>query len=131
MGKARTQTTLVLDAGALIAFERADARMRALLREAIESGIRIVVPAGVVGQVWRDSARQVPLRALLHGPTTTVTPLDRALAEAAGILCGRTGTSDVIDAAVVLTGRRERGVVITSDVGDLRRLDRTLRLQPV
>ena len=122
MGKA-SRGAIVLDAGALIALEKADPRMRALCREALRARTRLLVPAGVVGQVWRDAARQVPLRALLAGATTEVVPLDQVLAEAAGILCGRTATSDVIDASVVLTARRERAVVVTSDVGDLRRLD--------
>ena len=58
-------------------------------------------------------------------------PLTRALAEAAGALCGRAGTSDVIDASVVLVARRERAPVITSDVGDLRRLDPKLELERI
>ena len=122
---------VVLDAGALIAFERAHPGMRALLREAIRTKIRIVIPAGVVGQVFRDGARQVQLRALLAGPTSEVPPLDQILAEAAGTLCGRTKTSDVIDASVVLTARRCRAPVITSDVGDLHKLDPTLRLERI
>jgi predicted nucleic acid-binding protein len=130
MGKARPQA-LVLDAGALVAFERADARMRALLLEAIRLGTRVVIPAGVVGQVFRNAVRQVPIRALLNGPTTDIPPLDRTLAEAAGTLCGRTGTSDVIDASVVLEARRADAVVITSDVRDLRRLDPSLRLERI
>jgi hypothetical protein len=40
MGKARPRT-IVLDAGALIAFERGDARMRALVREALKTGVRL------------------------------------------------------------------------------------------
>ena len=130
MGKARPQA-VVLDAGALIAFERGDARMRALVREALEAGVRLVVPAGVLGQVWRGSARQAPLRAFLKGPTTVVCGLDQVLAEAAGVLCGRAGTSDVIDASVVLVARRERAVVVTSDVEDLRRLDPRLPLERI
>ena len=117
--------------GALIAFERGDARVRALFREALRVGSPLVIPAGVVGQVLRDGARQVPLRALLNGATTAVPALDRELAEAAGTLCGRTGTSDVIDASVVLVARREGAPVVTSDVDDLRRLDPTLRLERV
>jgi hypothetical protein len=105
--------------------------MRALLRQAIESGTRIIIPAGVLAQIWRDPARQVPLRALVHGPTTAVSPLDQVLAEAAGVLCARSGTAGVIDASVVLTARRERAVVVTSDVDDLRRLDRTLQLHRI
>lgn len=122
MGKASPRP-VVLDAGALIAFERGDARMRSLVREALRLGVRLVVPAGVLGQCWRAAARQAPLRALVKGPTTVVPALDQVLAEAAGILCGRAGTSDVIDASVVLIARRERGVVVTGDVDDLRRLD--------
>jgi hypothetical protein len=105
--------------------------MRALCREALRTGTRLLVPAGVVGQVWRDPARQVPLRALLAGATTEVSSLDQVLAEAVGVLCGRTGTSDVVDASVVLTARRARAVVVTSDVGDLRRLDPHLALERI
>lgn len=130
MGAART-VTVVLDSGALIAFERADARLRALVREALRTKARLVVPAGVMGQVWRGGGRQVALRGLLHGPTTEVPPLDRVLAEAAGVLCGRAGTSDVIDASVVLTARRLDARVLTSDPEDLLRLDPTLALERV
>jgi rRNA-processing protein FCF1 len=127
MGKT-SPTTVVLDAGALIAFERADARMRALCREALRSGAKLVIPAGVLGQVWRAPARQVRLGSLAKGPTTVVPPLDRLLAEAAGMLCGRAGTSDVIDASVVLLARREQAIVVTSDLADLRRLDPSLAI---
>jgi hypothetical protein len=72
---AKDPGAVVLDAGALIAFERADPRVRALLREALRRGTRLIVPAGVLGQVWRDGARQVVLRALIDGPTTEVAPL--------------------------------------------------------
>ena len=130
MGKT-SPGAVVLDAGALIAFEKGDPRMRALCREALRTHTRLVVPAGVVGQVWRDAARRVPLRALLAGATTEVPVLDQLLAEAVGVLCGRTGTSDVIDASVVLTARRERAVVVTSDVGDLLRLDPHLAVEPI
>jgi hypothetical protein len=122
---------VILDAGALIAFERADPRMRALLREALRRSTRLIVPAGVLGQVWRDGARQVVLRALLSGATTEVPPLDRVLAEATGILCGRTKTSDVVDASVVLVARANRAVVISSDVGDLLHLDPALAVQAI
>jgi PIN domain len=121
----------VLDAGALIAFEKADPRLRALLREVLKRNVRLVVPAGVVAQVWRDGARQVSLRALLDGRTTTVPALDRVLAEAAGELCRLSGTSDVIDASVVLAAKQAGAVVLTSDVAALRRVDASLRLQRV
>jgi rRNA-processing protein FCF1 len=130
MGKARPQT-VVLDTGALIAFERGDAKMRALVREALKTRARLVIPAGVLGQAWRGAARQVPLRALVKMPTTIVPSLDQVLAEAAGVLCGRVGSSDVIDASVVLVARRERAVVVTSDAQDLRRLDPSLPVERI
>jgi hypothetical protein len=45
-----------------------------------------------------------------------------------GGLLGRTGTSDIADAHVVLTARLHHGAVATGDVHDLRRLDPRLEL---
>lgn len=130
MGKARPQT-IVLDAGALIAFERADVRMRALLREVTRTGAKLVIPAGVVGQVFGNRARQVPLRALLDAENSSVPELDRTLAEAAGSLCGKVGTHDVIDASVVLVAKRERAIILTSDIDELRELDPSAVLERI
>ena len=130
MGKA-SPPAIVLDSGALIALERGDARMRALCREALRVGARVVVPSAVVAQVIRRPAQQVVIRALLDGPTTEIPVLDRLLAEAAGVLCARTGTADVVDATVVLVARRERAAVVSRDPKDLRRLDPTLRVEVV
>jgi len=105
--------------------------MRALVRHALRTQSPLLVPAGVIGQVFRDGSRQARLRALLNGATTAVPVLDQALAEAVGRLCGRTGTSDVIDASVILTARRTQAPVVTSDIDDLRRLDPTVRLERV
>jgi len=105
--------------------------MRALCREALRVGARVVVPSAVVAQVIRRPAQQVVIRALLDGPTTEIPVLDRLLAEAAGVLCARTGTADVVDATVVLVAGRERAAVVSSDPKDLRRLDPTLRVEVV
>jgi predicted nucleic acid-binding protein len=105
--------------------------MRALVREALRSKAKLVIPAGVLGQARRGGTRQAPLHALLKGPTTIVPVLDQVLAEAAGVLCGRCGTSDVIDASVALVARRERATVVTSDVDELRRLDPRLSLERI
>lgn len=119
---------VVLDAGALVAFERNDRRVRRLIELAIEHGRRLHVPAGVVGQVWRDGARQVRLVRLVSSDVLAVHPLDLPEAKAAGALCGLTGTSDVIDASVGLLARRHGASVVTSDPEDLRRLDPHLQL---
>jgi hypothetical protein len=91
----------------------------------------MVIPAGVLGQVWRDGARQARLAALVGARNTRVEDLTAALARAAGELCGLRGTQDVIDASVVLAARRAGGVVVTSDPQDIRRLDATLSIVAV
>lgn len=53
----------------------------------------------------------------------TIHPLDGPGARAAGQLCDATATSDVVDASVVVVARLVGGVTVTSDPGDLRRLD--------
>jgi hypothetical protein len=117
---------LTLDAGALVAFERADRRTVAAIAVAREHGLELAVPAGVVGQVWRSGARQATLARLLAN--VSVEPLDDMRARAAGQLCGVRGSSDVIDASVVLCARSRGHVVLTSDEADLRALDPTLQL---
>ena len=124
-------TGIVLDTGALIAFERNNRPVVAVVARAIAEGVPITIPAGVVGQAWRDGRRQVRLVRLLGSGAVTVEPLDDARSRAAGQLCGVTGTADVIDASVVLCARGRGRVVMTSDVDDLSRLDATLRLVAV
>lgn len=122
---------ITLDAGALIALERNDRRIVTALRLAVEKGLAITIPAGVVGQVWRDGARQVRLARLLAAREVTVEPLDDVRARSAGQLCGSTGTKDVIDAAVVLSARSRGDRIFTSDIDDLRRLDPKVALELV
>jgi hypothetical protein len=118
---------LTLDAGALIAFERNDRTVVAAIARAWERKLRLATTAGVVGQVWRDGRRQVRLARLLGSEIVEIEVLDDLRARAAGQLCGVVGTSDVIDASVVLcAGARGHGV-LTSDPDDLRRLDPSLR----
>jgi predicted nucleic acid-binding protein len=125
---ARRARPVVLDAGALIAFERNDRRVRTLIELAMAHGRTLCVPAGVVAQVWRDGARQARLARLLGSGLLDVQVLDRDEAQAVGVLCGRSGTSDVVDASVALLARRLRAVVVTSDPDDLRRLDPLVNL---
>jgi predicted nucleic acid-binding protein len=118
----------VLDAGALVAFERNDRRIRRLVELAAEHGASVHVPAGVIGQVWRDGSRQARLARLLKSGLPDVRDLDLDEARAAGSLCGIAGTADVIDASVALLARRHHAAVVTSDPDDLRRLDPELSL---
>lgn len=115
--------SLILDAGALIAVERDDRDTAALIEVARQEHRSVVVPAGVVGQVWRGGGRQARLARLLNAREVVVEPLTDAGARAAGVLCGAAGTADVIDASVVLAARRHHATVISSDRGDLELLD--------
>lgn len=119
---------LVLDAGALIAFERADRRFLAIVAQALAHGDRLTVPAGVVAQVWRNGRKQVRLARLLASPIVDVETFTDTRARAAGQLCGASKTKDVVDAAVILCARTLGVGIATSDVGDLSRLDPRVRL---
>lgn len=119
---------MLLDAGALIAFEKGDPRVRALLREILSQNRRVVVPAPVLAQVWRRPSEQVAVRSLTGSSRTEIVPLDGPLAEAVGVLCGRTRTRDVVDATVAIVARKLDAVVVTSDPDDLRALDGALAL---
>lgn len=112
--------TLLLDAGALIAVERADRDVIALIkRERLHRRVP-VCHGGVVGQVWRGGRdRQAGLSRLLRG--VEVVPVDDLVGRRAGVLLGRTGTSDVIDAALAVLAA-DGDEILTADPDDLARL---------
>jgi PIN domain-containing protein len=121
-----------LDTGALIALERGEERVIALLdRSFAIPGATIHIPAGVLAQAFRDGSRQVSLTRLLKDHRTSVVTLDHMLARVVGALLGARGVNDVVDASVVVCARRYRQAVVTSDPDDLRRLDPGLGLEVV
>jgi predicted nucleic acid-binding protein len=121
-------TGIVVDAGGLIAIDRNDRRVIALLELAAESGIPITVPATALAQAMRSPARQSRLNRLIRQPATDVVSLDGDEATAVGMLLAQSGTSDIADAHVVLCAQRTGQSVVTSDAGDLRRIDPMLQL---
>ena len=130
MGRSRARlapVVLTLDAGALIAIERGDPRMIALL-DRVAHGIaaRFAVPVNVLAQVWRGGSRQAVLARFLGLSEVEVVVLDEPGARAVGVLCGMGCTDDVVDASVALCARERGGVVVTSDASDLRRIDPSL-----
>jgi hypothetical protein len=122
---------MTLDAGALIALDRGDKRMIALLRQALAQGCAFRVPSGVLGQAWRDGRVQVTLARFLRSEEVEIIPLDEQLARSCGELCGATNTSDIVDASVVILARGRRDPIVTSDPHDLRRLDPAALIIPV
>lgn len=121
-------TSTTLDAGALIALESGSPYMRELVRLAFANRAPLAIPAGVLAQVWRASARQARVARLLGSTLVEVVPLDRSAAVAIGKLCAQTGARDVVDVSVVLCAQQRRHTVITSDPKDLREIDAQLRL---
>ncbi|MGH3882501.1 MAG: hypothetical protein ACRDRY_24520 [Pseudonocardiaceae bacterium] len=74
----------------------------------------------VVAQVWRDSqGRQARLARLLR--SVDVRPVDDEAGRAAGVLIGRAGTRDPIDATLVLVAH-SGDRILTSDPQDIQRL---------
>lgn len=114
---------LTLDAGALIAVERGDEQVRAILKAAVQNDLEIAVPVGVVAQVWRDGRRQSRIARLLSADQVAVVGLDESAARLCGVLLGRADRSDVVDASVVVCARERGHTVVTSDADDLRRID--------
>ena len=112
--------SLLLDAGALVAVERADRDTIALIKQELLAGRAPITHGGVVGQVWRGgSGRQANLARLL--PALDVAGLDATLGRRAGNLLGRTRMTDVIDAALVLLAA-DGDFLLTSDPDDLEPL---------
>lgn len=122
---------VTLDAGALIALDRDDRRVVALLARAQETSARVTIPATALAQAMRNPARQARLARLVRQPATDVVALDRVDATGVGRLLAASGTADVVDAHVVLCARRTGQAVATSDPDDLHQLDPTLTLVTV
>ena len=118
---------IVLDNGALIALERNDRAMWARLKAAAAADVPVLVPAAALAQAWRGGGqRQTQLaRALAQ---VDVGVFDEQVARAAGVLCGITQTSDVVDASVALAAAHpDATAVCTSDPADIERLLAALR----
>lgn len=116
------------DTGGLIALDRDDRRVLALVARAAELGMRITIPATALAQAIRNPARQVRLSRLVRQAGTDLVALDGPNATAVGLLLAKSGTADIADAHVVVCAQMAGQPAVTSDVGDLRRIAPALRL---
>lgn len=112
---------LVLDAGALIGFERGDREVAALIEANRRRREHVTTSSGCVAQVWRGGPAQALVARLLRGVREQ--GLDREVSRRVGQLCGEAGSNDVVDAHIVLLAHDD-DVVLTSDAADLQRLVR-------
>ncbi|MGH2854643.1 MAG: twitching motility protein PilT [Solirubrobacteraceae bacterium] len=125
-------SALVLDAGVLLAVDRGDRAMTAKLRVAERSGLGLRSTGVVIAEVWRDAGgRQADLARLLK--TVNVRAVDQRLGREAGVLLGKSGVTDAVDATVVAVAATG-DCILTSDPLDIRRLvsasRRSIRVVP-
>jgi hypothetical protein len=111
------------DTGALLAAEAHRRELWVLHARSLLRGERPVVPAGVLAQAWRGGP-QAALSRLLSG--CRIEELDEPRARAAGIVCARSGTRDIVDAVVVAGALARADLVVTSDADDLTRISSAL-----
>ena len=109
---------MILDAGFLISVDRGEEPARLLLTAFDRRRVALHTTEPVVAQVWRNGARQARLAAFLH--TLEIHPLDDG--RAVGLLLARTGTTDVVDAHLIVLAVRLRDALLTGDPDDLDQL---------
>ena len=109
-----------LDTGALIALERRRQRMLGFLAIAKADKIPVVVPSVCIAEWWRGrtDVREKILAAVIVEHT------DDTLVRLAGVALATVPAATCIDAMVMASAARRGGVVFTSDVGDMSRLQR-------
>jgi predicted nucleic acid-binding protein len=116
--------TFTFDTGMLIALERRKRRATEVFRAIVARGLLPIVPAAVYVEWWRgrSDVREDILAAVV------VEGMPSALCRAAGEALGAVRGASLVDAVVMASAAlRGGGVVYTSDVDDLRRLQRHFR----
>jgi predicted nucleic acid-binding protein len=112
---------LLLDAGALISAEAHPAgKVIAECRLATLARRPALLPAVVFAHVWRASPRQHALSKIRQ--MCRALPFTTRTADDVGRLLGRSHTSDVVDASVIIAAIEHNAAVLTSDPDDLARL---------
>jgi predicted nucleic acid-binding protein len=125
------RVTFTFDTGMLIALERRKQRATEAFRHIIRRGFLPIVPAVVYVEWWRrrSDIREEILAAV------AVEDMPASLCRAAGEALGAVKGSSLADAVVMASAAlRGGGIVYTSDVDDLKRLQRhfpTVMVLPV
>ncbi len=104
----------------MIAFERTNEAIAALIEGAARLQAEVVVPASVLAQTWRGGPRSARLARLIVNSETD--PLDEPRAKEVGERLGSQGTADIADAHVVCCALDRRAVVVTTDRDDMKAL---------
>ncbi|MCP4962728.1 MAG: type II toxin-antitoxin system VapC family toxin [Actinomycetia bacterium] len=113
---------MILDTGFLVSIDRSERAAHTFLAAVARSKTTLHTTEPVVAQVWRNGSRQARLSAFLK--TITIHPLDDG--RPVGRLLAQTGTSDVVDAHLVIAAVRLGHDILTGDPGDLATLSTVL-----
>jgi PIN domain len=113
---------IILDTGGVLAYLAGKRDVRELCLEAFHARLPLILPTVVYAQVERGWSRRNPLTQqlpnLLH--MSEITTLSLEVARQAGWLLRDSGTTDVVDAVVVVEAlQRDGSVILTSDRGDM------------
>jgi hypothetical protein len=110
---------LVLDAGGLIAVDRLDRKVGAILRVAQQEKMSVRTSAAVVAQVWRSGSLQANLARVLAG--IEAASLDSVAGRSVGEVLALSSTADVVDGHVGIIVR-SGDTVLTSDPKDIKKI---------
>ncbi len=110
---------LVLDAGGLIAVDRLDRKVGAILRVAQQEKMSVRTSAVVVARVWRNGSLQANLARVLAGIESA--SLDSDAGRSVGEILALSGTADVVDGHLGIIVR-SGDTVLTSDPKDVKKI---------
>jgi len=111
-------SALILDAGFLVSVDRGERSAQEFLTAALVHETPLTTTHPVVAQVWRNGTRQARLARFLQ--SVVIVALDSG--PEVGKLLARSGTSDVVDAHLVVVAVQRSEPVLTGDVDDLKLL---------
>lgn len=110
---------LVLDAGGLIAVDRLDRKVGAILRVAQQEKMSVRTSAAVVAQVWRSGSLQANLARVLAG--IEAASLDGVAGRSVGEVLALSSKADVVDGHLGIIVR-SGDTVLTSDPKDIKKI---------
>ena len=111
---------MILDAGVLVSIDRGEESARTFLTSSSRRAEPLHTTAAVAAQVWRNGSTQARLAKALRA--MTVHPFRSEDFAPVGEILRRSGTSDVVDAHLVVVAVRLGQNIITADEEDFTTL---------
>ena len=123
----------MFDAGAFIGLERRSPLLLGILDEVLQGTVEVVLPRTVIAQVWCGSPRQANVGRLISagragGSPVIIDELTADRAKQIGVTIGASSHPDIVDVHVALAAAERGHAVLTSDDGDIGRINPELIL---